>query len=268
MSSAEKITSIQQVVHNILLAIPGAPMEETVDTFKAGDPAQEVTGIVTTFLASCQVIQRAIDLGANLIITHEPTYYNHLDEVGWLKGDPVYEAKRRLIEENKIVIWRFHDHWHMHRPDGILTGLVKELGWEDYADAENLAIYNVPPVSLRDLAVSLKERLGMRTVRAVGNLDMICHRAGLVPGALAGEAQIAFLGRENIDVLICGELHEWEVPEYVRDAVAQGKKKAVIVLGHANSEEAGMKWLVEWLRSRLPGVPITHVPVGDPFYSL
>ena len=48
--------------------------------------------------------------------------------------------------------------------------------------------------------------------------------------------------------------------------VAQGKRKALVVLGHANSEEAGMKWLVEWLRPRFPDVKATHVGVGDPFY--
>jgi hypothetical protein len=26
-----------------------------------------------------------------------------------------------------------------------------------------------------------------------------------------------------------------------------------------------MAWLVEWLAPLLPGVPITHVPAGDPF---
>ena len=261
-------TTIQNVIDAILQAVPGAPLEETVDTFKSGDPSQDVTGIVTTFLASYEVIQRAIDLGANLIITHEPTYYNHLDEVDWLKSDPVYQAKRRLIDENQIVIWRFHDHWHIHRPDGILTGMIKELGWEDWADAENLIIYHIPPTTLRSLGSSLKKKLQIRTVRVVGDLEMTCCRVGLLLGAMGGRPQIDFLGQGEVDVLICGEIHEWETAEYVRDAVAQGKGLALVILGHANSEEPGMKWLVEWLQPRFPGIAITHVPVGDPFYSL
>jgi putative NIF3 family GTP cyclohydrolase 1 type 2 len=258
--------TIQKVINTILEAVPGAPLKETVDTFKSGDPAREVTGIVTTFLASQEVIQRAIDLGANLIITHEPTYYNHLDEVDWLEGDPVYQAKCRLIEENNVVIWRFHDHWHMHQPDGILTGTVNELGWEDYADAKVSAVYEVPSMSLRDLALLLKEKLGIHTVRVVGDLDMACRRVGLMLGAMGGGAQINFLRQEHLDVIVCGEVREWEITEYVRDAVAQRKRRALIVLGHANSEEAGMRWLVEWLRPRFPDVEITHVGVGDPFH--
>ena len=56
--------------------------------------------------------------------------------------------------------------------------------------------------------------------------------------------------------------------EYARDAVLQGRHKALIVLGHANSEEAGMKWLVEWLAPLVPDVPIIHVSAGDPFRFL
>lgn len=253
--------TMQGVVDIIVKAVPDTPPKDTVDTFKAGDPSQKVTGIVTTFLASYQVIQRAIELGANLIITHEPTYYNHLDKVDWLEGDPVYQAKRQLIDENNIVIWRFHDLWDRH---GIVTGLVSELGWEDYADTEP-NLYGIPPTSLRDLVVSLKERMRIRAVRVMGDLEMVCRRVALSPGFAGGRRQIQLLGREGVDVLICGEIHEWETCEYVRDAIAKGKRKALIVLGHVYSEEPGMKWLVEWLRPHLPDVAITHVPAGDPF---
>jgi putative NIF3 family GTP cyclohydrolase 1 type 2 len=259
-------TTIQQVINGILEAVPGAPLEETVDTFKSGDPSQEVAGIVTTFLASYEVIQHAIGLGANLIITHEPTYYNHLDEVDWLQGDSVYEAKRQLIKEHNVVIWRFHDYWHMHQPDGILTGTVKDLGWEEYVDAKNPAIFSIPAMTLQELVLLFKERLGIHTVRIVGDLEMVGCRVGLMLGAMGGGPQINFLRLEDLDVIVCGEVREWEITEYVRDAVAQGLRKALIVLGHANSEEAGMRWLVEWLRPRFPGVKATHVGVGDPFH--
>jgi putative NIF3 family GTP cyclohydrolase 1 type 2 len=231
--------TIQDVIDTILQAVPGAPLDDTVDTYKSGDPSQEVTGMVTTFLASYEVIERAIQLGANLIITHEPTYYNHLDEVDWLEEDPVYRAKRKLLDDNRVVVWRFHDYWHRHRPDGILTGMVNALNWEDKA-----------------------------IVDVVGDLDMSCTRVGALLGAVSGKWQIGLLLREDVDVLVCGEINEWETSEYVRDAVAEGRKKALIILGHANSEEPGMRWLVEWLEPKFPGVAITHVPVGDPFHFL
>src|SRR5216683_307975 len=59
----------------------GVPwQQETVDTFKAGNPDTEVKGIAVTMMATFDVLQRAAAAGQNLIITHEPTFYNHLDK--------------------------------------------------------------------------------------------------------------------------------------------------------------------------------------------
>jgi hypothetical protein len=65
--------------------------------------------------------------------------------------------------------------------------------------------------------------------------------------------------------LIVGEVSEWETAEYIRDANLLGSKIALIVLGHALSEEPGMEWLVEWLQPKLPGTKIIHIPSGNPF---
>jgi putative NIF3 family GTP cyclohydrolase 1 type 2 len=52
---------------------------DDVDTFKAGDPATIVTGMVTTSMATLDVLQRAVQAGANLIITAAPTFYSKAD---------------------------------------------------------------------------------------------------------------------------------------------------------------------------------------------
>ncbi|MBN1583770.1 MAG: Nif3-like dinuclear metal center hexameric protein [Anaerolineae bacterium] len=260
--------SVQDVIDTIISQIPGAPRDGTVDTIKTGDPSQPVTGIVTTFLATHAVLKQTVDLGANLIITHEPTFYNHLDEVDWLGGDPVYAAKRQFIDENNLVVWRFHDYWHMHRPDGIMTGVRKALGWNAAVDEAYPPVFDIQAMALDDLAVFLKEKLGIGTLRIVGEPETVCRRVCFAVGAGGGRSQIHGLSRKGIDVIVCGEINEWETCEYARDAVLQGQNKALIVLGHANSEEAGMRWLVEWLTPLVPDVSITHVPAGDPFRFL
>lgn len=256
--------TVQNVLDAIIARIPGGRLEDTVDVIKAGDPLQPVTGIVTTFLATCDVLKQAVNLGANLVITHEPVFYNHLDRVDWLGDDPVYRAKLRLIEENRLVVWRFHDYWHRHVPDGILTGVVQALGWGEYADPSGLPLYVIPQTPLGDLVQVFKNKLNIGTVRIVGALDMPCRRVGLMVGAMGGNYQIYAL-QQDIDVLVVGEINEWETCEYVRDAIAVGQQKALVILGHANSEEPGMAWLVDWLADVVPGVPVTHVPAGDPF---
>jgi putative NIF3 family GTP cyclohydrolase 1 type 2 len=76
---------------------------------------------------------------------------------------------------------------------------------------------------------------------------------------------VRLLRRPDVDALVVGELSEWETSEYVRDSAAAGWPKAVVVVGHEASEEAGMRELAEWLRGRQPGVSVTHVPAGDAF---
>ena len=50
-----------------------------IDTFKAGDPSTAVTGVVTTSMATLEVLQKAVQAGANLIITAAPTFYSRAD---------------------------------------------------------------------------------------------------------------------------------------------------------------------------------------------
>ena len=71
--------------------------------------------------------------------------------------------------------------------------------------------------------------------------------------------------QKDIDVLVVGEVSEWETSEYVRDAAAAGMKKGLIILGHAPSEEPGMAYAAAWLRELVPGVPVFHVPSTDAF---
>lgn len=256
--------TVQAMIDNILTAIPGAPFPETVDVIKTGDPAQEVTGVVTTFLATSEVLHKAVEQGANFVITHEPTFYNHLDETGWLANDPVYHAKRQFIDDHHLVIWRFHDYWHRHQPDGIITGVARALNWSHYVDPASPYLFNLPPLSFGELMAHVTQALGCSRAQSLGHPNMMCSKIGLLVGSPGGKWQIEAL-RGDVDVVITGEINEWETCEYVRDAIYQGLSKGLIVAGHEVSEEAGMTYLVEWLRPRFPGVPITHIPSGDPF---
>jgi putative NIF3 family GTP cyclohydrolase 1 type 2 len=260
--------TIQQAIDRIVASVPGAPFPDTVDTVKVGDAGREITGIVVSFLATCDVIERAAQLGANLIITHEPTFYNHRDETDWLSQHPAYQAKRRLIEESRIVVWRFHDYLHSVPPDSTVMGLLKELNWEADRSSDQPYLCQIQPMTLREVAQWVKQQLGLPTVRVVGDLASQCKLVSVLPGFPPAAFQIGSLGEAGADVLIAGEIHEWEVSEYVRDATHLGYKKGLIVIGHAASEEPGLRWIIPWLEERLPGVAIRFVPTGSPFHQL
>lgn len=260
--------TMREVFEGMISEIPGAPYAETVDTLKTGDPNRAVTGIVVTFLASYEVIQQAIASGANLIITHEPTFYNHLDQIDWIKDDAVYQAKRKLIEEHQLTIWRFHDYLHSLQPDPTLIGLLKHLGWKEYSQPEMPFVCQMPPRKLSEFVSEIKSKLGVSNVRVVGDLQMTCQRVGILVGACPGDMQIRIMSDQSLDLLVVGEINEWEISEYVRDSSAMGSPKALIITGHSISEEDGMLEIVPWLQERFPEMPITHIPTGHALITM
>jgi len=244
---------------------------DTVDTFKGGDPNTKVTGIATTMMATMDVLQRAAAKCDNLVITHEPTFYDHLDTSNQLpqgESDAVLAEKRRFIEEHHLVVWRFHDYWHMRQPDGILLGVVKQLGWEKYQDATNPHLFTIPETTVGKLSEQLQTKLGIHVMRVAADRDMKVKRIALSPGAAGFHREVGALEMPDVELLITGESREWETVEYVADAIAQGRHKALIMLSHVPSEQPGMDECAKWLKTFVTEVPVEFVPTKDPFAPL
>jgi putative NIF3 family GTP cyclohydrolase 1 type 2 len=260
-SGKEKTYTVGEVMGLFIAQVPDAPFPNTVDTLKSGSKDQIVTGIVTTMFATITVIKEAIELNANFIIAHEPTFYNHLDETEWLENDPIYEYKADLLAKNGIAVWRNHDYVHSLSVDGVQAGVVKELGWEAYYTQN--AVLNIPKSSLRNLINHIKSKMQVPALRYVGDLDQTISKVLLLPGAMGGRRQMELAMKEKPDVIIVGESPEWETPEYVRNANEMGEKLSLIVIGHSASEEGGSEFMAEWLTKNILGVKVYHVPSSN-----
>jgi len=260
----EQLT-VQQVIDLIIKNIPNAPFKQTIDSLKTGNGEMVVNGIVTSMFATLPVIEKAVALKANFIIVHEPTFYNHADETEWLSHNEVYLQKRELIDENNIAIWRCHDYLHTQQLDGVQQGVVDALGWKNYYNASEPKVINLPGMSLGQLIEHLKNKLRVKTVRYIGDKKQTCKKILLIPGAMDGRAQMKLIAEKKPDVLVCGELREWETAEYVRDARALGQQTSLIVVGHAASEEPGLEWLKNWLQPQVGNIAVTHIPSESPF---
>ena len=249
------------------MGVPWA--DQTVDTVKDGDPAAPVFGIAVTMMATLDVLQRAAAAGANLVITHEPTFYDHLDRIDVLEreSDAVTAAKRAFIRDNRMVVVRMHDHWHRRRPDGIALGMSRALGWDRYRRPESEFLFTLPATTLDALGRDIRQRLQARTLRVVGDSALRVTNVALAPGFAGFQTHRHALQRDDVEVLVIGEAHEWETVEYVADAIAAGRKKALIVIGHIPSEQAGMEDFARWLEKLVPEVPVRFVPAADPFWA-
>lgn len=263
---------IQEIVDGILAFHPDLGDMKTCDVLIGGDPNVTCTGIIVTIVPTVEIIRQAIANKANFILVHEPTYYSGYDpDTEWLEGNVVFEEKKKLLEDNGIVIFRDHDHMHAHQPDTIFHYMTKQLGWEEYLiDKENpVSGYRLPEQSFESVLNHIKDAMDLKTIRYIGNMDSKVSTVGIVGHLLpsnetnwGNNKEVAYSW--NFDVVIPGEVVEWTLPLYIRDAVMLGKAKGMILPGHFVQEEAGMRWAVEWLEPIVKGaVSITYLSSGE-----
>jgi len=102
----------------------------------------------------------------------------------------------------------------------------------------------------------------------VGTADLAVSRVALMPGASGPVGHLRALRRDDVEVVVIGEVPEWETIEYVADAAAQGRKKALILIGQIESEQPGMEYCAEWLKGFVKEVPVGFVAAKDPFWQV
>ena len=234
-------------------------LEETVDTFKAGSPDTDIKGIAVGWMSYTWALLKAIELGCNIFITHEPTYYDHYDNNTAVFDLPGVRAKQRFIEEKQLVIIRCHDLWDQMPQIGIadawgeLLGLGEQIAGDGY-----FRVYDVTGKTATDLAQQVAARtllFGQDAVELVGPPDKPVTRAFIGTGAITPffKSIVAY----QADLAICtndGFTH-WRDGAY---AIDMGLP--VIVVDHAVSEQIGILNLARHLQAQFPNVPVHHIP--------
>lgn len=264
--SPQTAITAQQLIDR-LKANLGAPWrDKTIDGFKAGDPSAVVKGVVTTASATVGVLQRALAAGHNLVVTQEPVFYSPNDDPGNRASDSVLLAKKTLITEKQLVVFRFSDHWSARQPNPMVSALAETLGWSEHRAPGADDIYNVPATTLGAIRTYIQTRIPVRGgLRTVGPAAMPVRSVLLSPGATDLPSTVARLARA--DLIVAGEPREWEAVPYVLDMRTAGHPKGMIALGRLLSEEPGMRACATWIKSFAPDLRVESFTVGDPYWS-
>ncbi len=271
---------IYEAIDRVKKFHPVMDRETQTDVIKYGDPEKECTGIVTTCFASSDVIRKAAATGANLLIAHEPLFWNHPDQTGWLEGDPVYESKKALLDETGMVVWRDHDTIHStgwgadrKNVDGIYYGIMKELGWEEYLVSSPVKplLYKLPEIDATDLGHELIEKIGLKGLRIVGDPHakvstvFLAEHVNDRPSRQEGDDKVRETMQYDADAIIPLECIDWTLSAYVRDSAMLGRPRVLYNTGHFNLEELGMKYLAECIRPLMDGTPVQYIMSGDSY---
>jgi putative NIF3 family GTP cyclohydrolase 1 type 2 len=254
-------------VIELIIQKTGVPvMPNTGDIIRGGNPETRVTGIMTTMFPSMDVLREAVAKNCNLIISHEPLYVSSRENTALYANDPVFLEKQKFVNDNNLVVWRFHDYIHSMKPDGIYVGLTDKLGWKEYMTDDAFSKFKIPETTLENLLKDLKQKFPEQAFQVIGNPQMKISNVAFSAGASGSANHVTSL-RGDYDVVIAGEASQIETYEYVRDAIAQGKEKAVIFIGHGYSEEAGMNYAATWFRTFINNLPIVFVPSRSSYWT-
>lgn len=234
-----------------------ATLAQTVDTRKAGSDEKEVRRVAFCFTATADVIKAAHEWGADVLITHEPTYADHYDN---FTDHPVTKAKRDLLESTGMTVYRWHDHPHAAVPDVIHMGFLERTGLKGTLDGRFFILDE--SMTARDIAEQTEKTAGIKHARIIGAADKPAKKIAMCLGA-CGDMVFDLVKNSDCETVIAGEICEWREGCFVRDAAQLGFNKSIILLGHCGSERDGMRYLTDVWNTLCPDIPGKYFETGE-----
>lgn len=223
-----------------------APPKGGEEIFRWGNPATEVTGLLVAWMATVEAIEYAAANGCNFIISHESLHfpYSHINP--GLENYATWTTNRlRLTALSKHDITLYQCHTTADR-FSIFGDAVSLLGLGKWDPAQGYTqVFDIEPVSLRELVGRVKAAMGMDTLRVSGDLDAMVSRVGCPWGGVGLSLNVSFIEAviaKGANGLIAGESDEYAM-RYAADAGVP-----MIETSHAGSENPGLRRFADHLR--------------------
>lgn len=258
---------------HFLSVAPWVDRRRTVDRIILGDPDAEIARILVTWISGFPAVREAVARGCQMLVTHEPTFWTHANEIEsiaqWAPDSIMRQAaerKRRYIEEHDLVILRVHDVWDGMPDIGIPWAWARHLGLGNKPAAVTEQAfqqrYDIDPLPLDSLARRVAERtasLGEPAVQVVGDGARIVSKVGIGTGC---DCDLTLYQEMGCDVsVICDDAHWcWQSVQFAAD-----NDHPVIRVNHGTSEEPGMATLADYINRTLSGLTAEHLPHGSAF---
>ena len=237
----------------------------------AGRRDREVKKIYIALDATDDVVERAIEAGADLLLTHHPLIFKAVKQV----NDQNF-ITRRIVKLIQADVCYYAMHTNFDGAPGCMADLA--AGLLGIAQGEPLEILGETegrpfgigkcgslkePASLMELAARVKENCGLPYVLIYGEdqPEIKLSRAAVCPGSGGSEIEAALVA--GAQVLITGDIsHHQGI-----DAAARGM--AVIDGGHYGLEHIFIDFMEDWLKKRLGDqIQVVKAPVCWPVKAL
>ncbi len=210
---------------------------------------KEVTRILLGLDATEEVIDKAVEVKADLLITHHPLIFSAMKSV----TDQDFVGRRVLkLIQNDISYYAMHTNYDVLGMADLAAGILKlhetevlDVTGERDGQPEGIGRIGKLPytMTLEECSSYVKERLHLEHVKVFGDLKKKMNRMAVSPGSGKSEVTPAVL--KGADVLVTGDIGHHEG----LDALEQNL--AIIDAGHYGTEYIFIRDMQRFLESRL-----------------
>lgn len=225
-----------------------------------------VSRIYVALDATTTEIEKAVALGADMIITHHPMIFKPIGKV--TEEDYIGHRVMQLVEK-RIALYAMHTNFDIHGMNDLARerlGLTHTVILDVCEkDDDGMTEYGIgcignleEPKRLADYAAVVRDCFGLSHVKVFGDPDYWIHMVALSPGSGKGEIDVAY--KKGADVLATGDIdHHSGI-----DAVEKGIM--IIDAGHYGIEHIFIDYIAEYLSGRLRGIEVFKAEMHEPFW--
>ena len=224
-----------------------------------GDFEQEINTIFICLDVTSENIRRAIEVKADLIISHHPLIFSPVKKI--VESDVLGSILRTLIKNNISV---YSAHTNLDNADGGMNDiLANKLGLEDirrFTDDECCDGFGTPidnigrvgylenPIELEDFKAFVKSILGCATIRSLGNPTDMVSCVALCTGS--GGEGIYSAYHAGADVYVTSDIKHHEAQLAFELGIN------LIDAGHFETENTICEFMKEYLEQVFPDINI------------
>lgn len=229
----------------------------------AGRSEKEVNRVYLALDATDEIITRAVEAGADMLVTHHPLIFSPLKKV--TDEDFVSRRVMRLIQ-NDISYYAMHTNYDVlgmaELAEKILD--IRDTQVLDVTGADGEREEGIGRIgrleremSLEECCVYVKHKLNLGSIKVFGDMNRRVRTLAVSPGS--GKSAIKPAIQKGADVLVTGDIGHHDGI----DAVEQGL--AVIDAGHYGTEYIFIDDMKRFYAEKLPGLEVETAPVIHPF---
>ncbi|MBQ6716776.1 MAG: Nif3-like dinuclear metal center hexameric protein [Clostridia bacterium] len=234
-----KVKNIYDIVNEIAPFEKAEPWDNV--GLLAGSMDREVTGILCALDFTHEVLEKAEELGANLIITHHPILFSARKRL----TEDDYEGRVlcEMIRKN-ISLIAAHTNYDV-AVGGVNDILSEKLNLQNIRMVEGdddgiLRIGDIAPVSLSEFSKQIENAL-KDVVRVYGNPDKIIKTVAVCGGSGGEYASLAY--RAGADAYVTGEMRYHDSLNFALEGYAS------LHAGHDATERIAIKPLKDSLQN-------------------